>query len=404
MAHTSTTIYINRSSTPNQGVSVFDVNAVLKRNATDVGQLCSDQEWYDNNGTPALRRVYKINANAKYKPIRSSQRKVLTEADRQDAYYGLDITPSKGGASALASFIARYDSEWEYLPPRGEDNDEWHRLRDFDGGSGTHGYNHNANSFINANDLTLPQSTVVGQSVTFRIGLNTGNNLVADSISIDDLKLGGHEGTVFSELYGGLLFKSGNTYQLLTSPYKLGESNQSYVYTHGTEITFPAPQSTASYMVYPVLSANKYLTLSSTSSTDSIVSLPLASFPFTVVSETAVENLAITGQSARIGSGRYTVSFYVSLGGTEYDSINGYICYIREASDTNDRSGTLKKTIESSSALVKGTPQKVGPETIMGTTPNYVYIKVVDSARPAVYAEAWTKPKEVSPDPPTPIE
>lgn len=400
MAYEDGIISIKTVGGVSYGVSVYDVQRALGRGTPDVGQLCSDQEWYLDHIDPVtnepvylLRRVGKTNRWAKYKSIRLNKLGVLTDADRASIYFGLDVTPTKGGAANLASFLSRYPTEWAYLPPRGKGNgesgaDEWFRMLDFNG------YNRNANCFINISDIIFPGSTVVGQSSLFRIGLNSGVNLNTGSIGIADLRLNltGDTSIDFNDLYGGLLFVQGTSYKLITSPYKLGEQNQQYVSSYGTEITVPAFSSTGTYTVYPVFSSNKYLTLSDTGNTDDIVAVPLiGAKSFTIVSEQAVENIFISNARAVMGSGRYSVSFVVALGGTAYDSIY-YTYEIREATGPDDRSGTLVRSSSSNPQLVQGSPQSVGPQTIMGSIQGgWVYIKAYDSAREAVYAEAWAQ-------------
>lgn len=77
MAHNNGRIYIDPNTT---GVEIADLQQVLGRGTGDLGLLCSDQEWYDNGGTPTLRPLNppRINKWAWHKPIRQSS-------------YGLDL-------------------------------------------------------------------------------------------------------------------------------------------------------------------------------------------------------------------------------------------------------------------------------------------------------------------------
>lgn len=391
MAHSNGRIFIDPNTT---GVEIADLQRVLGRATGDLGLLCSDQEWYDTGvldwqGNPvyAIRPANKVNGWAKYKPFRGSAKKVMAEVDYQDSYFGLNVTPVKG--TTVASLITNFSSQWTYLPPRGAGAgdlgaDEWFRLRDFNG------YNHNANCFLHLDGCTLPSSTVVGTSATFCIAFNTGNNLQQDSISLADLKLGGSEGAAFKDFYCGLIFKSGSTYKLVTSPNTV--ENDAYV----CYITLPSPASTASYMVYPVLSRVAYSSLTTPSQTDDIIALPLSPFSFEVRSQQMVESLGVIDLSAQmLVNGRYNVTFKVALGGT-YPSISQANWEIHEATDYEDETGTIVSSGYVSN-LAQGSPQSVS-KTILSTPPQWVYIKVGDPANPSVVAKSWAEVMRVLPD------
>lgn len=388
------------------GISVYDVQRALGRGTPDVGLLCSDQEWYLDHIDPLtdepvylLRRVGKINRWAKYKPVRYNKLGILTDAERKSVYFGFDITPTKGGAADLSSFLTRYATEWTYHPPRGKGNgasgaDEWFRLLDFDG------YNRNANCFINEYDSIFPPYTIVGQSIRFRFGLNSGANLNTNSIGVADLQLNllGDITIDFNDLYGGLLFVQGTTYKLITSPYKLGEDNQQYVYTHGTEITVPAFDSTGSYTVYPVLSRNAYSVLTTPTNTDDIISLPvLENFgprAFEVRSEQTQQNLSVLIEPAPVAyvgeRGRLYVQF--SLGMTGNPNTMNAVYQIFAASYDGDTSGEqlgLSGTIN----LSAGTPGSVTIPGLNVTIPSYVRIHAYNSGIPAVQTnpDVWVE-------------
>lgn len=133
MAYNSNTgiVYIDTSTTPNVGVSIYDIQQALGRGDSDIGLLCSDRKWA---GT-SLVRAEKINPLAKYKPVRHSALAVLSQAQRASTRYGfgaglpptLDLTQNN-----------LPQNDWVYKPPRGKgggDNgeDEWYRFRDFEG-------------------------------------------------------------------------------------------------------------------------------------------------------------------------------------------------------------------------------------------------------------------------------
>lgn len=126
--HANGKIFIKTIGGVTYGVSVADIQQTLGRGTGDVGLLCSDQEWYDNNGTPALRDVNKINKFAKFKPVKSSNKGELTLADRQAAYFGFHtpklIHPSTPNADT---------AKWVYAKPTAGAPNEWFRLLDFNG-------------------------------------------------------------------------------------------------------------------------------------------------------------------------------------------------------------------------------------------------------------------------------
>lgn len=146
MAHNNGRIYIDPNTT---GVEIADLQQVLGRGTGDLGLLCSDQEWYDNGGTPTLRPLNppRINKWAKFKPFRNSAigfsldktqaSPELRSPDRLAqallANYGLTIP--RFGAS---DFKTHYSDPWVYNHPRGyngggNDVHEWYRILDFDG-------------------------------------------------------------------------------------------------------------------------------------------------------------------------------------------------------------------------------------------------------------------------------
>lgn len=133
MPYNSTTgiISIDTSTTPNRGVSISDIQSALGRGVGDLGLLCSDQEWYDDNGTPALRQVGKINPYAKYKPVRHATLTTPNDTQRKAINYGI-TAPVASNAPADTKLTA-----WTYDPPRGKGGgangaNEWYRMLDFE--------------------------------------------------------------------------------------------------------------------------------------------------------------------------------------------------------------------------------------------------------------------------------
>jgi hypothetical protein len=118
------------------GVAISDVQRALGRGASDLGLLCSDQEWYLDHIDPVtlepvylLRRVFKIRPMAKFKPVRHSKLGILTVAERASTRYGFGT-----GLAPTLNLTQTYpQNDWEYKPPRGRADNEWFRLRDFEG-------------------------------------------------------------------------------------------------------------------------------------------------------------------------------------------------------------------------------------------------------------------------------
>ena len=137
MAHNNSRIYIDTGQTPNIGVSIADIQAVLGRGVNDLGLLCSDKEWVENNGTDTLQDVNKINPMARHKPVRSPLMKVLEDTDFAGTRFGF-------GTATVPTLGGTFEAVWVYLKPRGKHgtatnpgtsatDDEWYRARDFDG-------------------------------------------------------------------------------------------------------------------------------------------------------------------------------------------------------------------------------------------------------------------------------
>lgn len=130
-------------------VSFGDVNAVLGTSHTDLHALCED-----NN----------INRFAKYKPVRSSVKGIMTDADFIAAGYGL---------SAPAAFYANTqnpDATWSYLKPRV--NIDWARLPDYD----FNGYAHNC-----VCPFGFEVSGELGSIVGIVLYTNSGANIITPS-------------------------------------------------------------------------------------------------------------------------------------------------------------------------------------------------------------------------------
>lgn len=215
MAHENGRIFIDRESTPNIGVSIADVQAVLGRGVNDLGLLCSDQEWFTDplTGIDSLRPTNKINENSKNKPVRSGILGVLTDEQFKAVNWGLRI-PDAASLLTLIGYVNNeesgsiptlFDPEsngesdarfykymrygWWYCRPRGRGNgpsgaNEWFRLRDFEN------YNGNASPVFSVE----PQRTSI-DSGAFYVDLIT--NLDLSDPDYADLGILDENGLVF---------------------------------------------------------------------------------------------------------------------------------------------------------------------------------------------------------------
>lgn len=149
MAHSNGLIYIDTSTTPHKGVEIADLQTVLGRSTGDLGLLCSDQEWYDNNGTPTLRPVNRINKWAKYKPIKDTTLGVLTSATRKSkdqGFVNIYYQTAEACFNAARSIVDGSVANWAYERPVGGIGVSPLRLLDFsnENSPASPGYNHSA--------------------------------------------------------------------------------------------------------------------------------------------------------------------------------------------------------------------------------------------------------------------
>lgn len=125
-----------------QGIDVrADVAYVLGRSTGDVGQLCGDVRWDDNE--QAWVDAHAINIYTKHKPVRWNSPAPLTSAQLGALRWGLSLN-----ANPVLSKNYQ-DPYWKYAPPRGRSRSEWYRILDFDG------YNHRAISPLQETNITL---------------------------------------------------------------------------------------------------------------------------------------------------------------------------------------------------------------------------------------------------------
>lgn len=110
-------IYIDRSVTPNIGISAHDVAECIGCGSEDVGTLCTS----DN-----------INMWARYKPIKHPATNVLTEDQRAASNYGISITKfDQNDITGIFNAAMSGDFGWVTEKPSGAPNERY-RLLDFD--------------------------------------------------------------------------------------------------------------------------------------------------------------------------------------------------------------------------------------------------------------------------------
>ncbi len=120
MAHANGRIYIDRTVTPNIGVSIADIQAVLETSDDTIGLLCSDQTWDKSVTPPVLVPVQRINKWAKHKPVRHAKLGTLTDSERRYAFYGFDANGIYDNTySGCFRSAVSNNGDWPYLAPRG---------------------------------------------------------------------------------------------------------------------------------------------------------------------------------------------------------------------------------------------------------------------------------------------
>lgn len=202
--NTNTHIFIDTSTTPNKGVEIADLQAVLRSSKNTIGGLIT----YGN-----------INKWAKYKPFRSSSLNP-DATTRQNAHYGLSIASATatdlGSPSSSSSFLGKLVAGqlvWDYLRPRGMNGGgsgvhEWFRMLDFNG------YYHD--SICPVGDV-YPVSTFTNGNGIIAWDLP---NLDNGNIQLSDFSV---NGTALTNFYlGVLLYQSDSRYNIVTSDSILG--------------------------------------------------------------------------------------------------------------------------------------------------------------------------------------
>lgn len=367
MSNQNGKIYIDTTTNPDTGVSVYDVQTVLGRGTGDVGLLCSDQEWYNN----ALRRVNKINKWAKYKPLRSSKLGTLTDAERVELNQGLTMTKYTNPAD----LVSGYESDYAYQPPRGKTTyNEWFRLLDFNG------YNHYAEGPVSS--FTCPSGEVTeNQDLIVRLYLSPSNQMPDGNLIWSDFDP--EDDKPISEYYFGVIIRTGtsSTYRVLTMSTMVGIGNP----IQELALTLPANLFTlgSSYTVYPILS---YDAITSVSSQGPYIagfySVPdTEPHTFTIVSIQRVVAYGIPegGFTATLGVGRVNWSLTGVMQVNTGTTVTGEFLYRIYDGAYDDNTHTIGGVIIESGTFYYG-QVPVAPSqatqtitgTIRGTTPQYL--------------------------------
>ncbi len=132
MAHSNGLIYVDNTTTPATGVSVYDVQQVLNVSSNDVGTLC-----VSNN----------INKYSKYKPVRWNTISQVSLNDLHTLHYGIYVDAD------IDISVGEQNPYWQYQRPRGGGYSEPYRLADFSG------YNHNAENPMRAISFPYNQTS-----------------------------------------------------------------------------------------------------------------------------------------------------------------------------------------------------------------------------------------------------
>ena len=147
MANNGTRIYIDTTSTPHVGVSIADIQTVLRIGSyNDIGGLI-------RNGN--------IKKWAKWKPIVHTGFSGMTSAVRKAANQGFVVSGSGtfifGESDGTNTFAAARDNgqDWTYVKPTGVIGTAPFRFLDFanEDSLGSYGYNHSAVRFVTINDV-----------------------------------------------------------------------------------------------------------------------------------------------------------------------------------------------------------------------------------------------------------
>lgn len=195
-------IYVDTTVTPNRGVSIDDVRAVLELDSRDVGTLCSSS---DNN----------VNKWAKHKPIvYANAIAPLTDAQFKEKNYGLTIpNPLMGNYTKIDDVILNAENAYTYTKPSGQMASPF-RLTDFNN------YSHSVKAPING----FPETIYIPTSVTTRVLNFTINQSTDYAIGLTDLP------SNFNSWYLAFAVKKNNLWNVKTSRYTINNGKGDYIF------------------------------------------------------------------------------------------------------------------------------------------------------------------------------
>ena len=211
MPHNNGIVYVDTTVTPNLGVSVEDVRAVLNLNSGDVGTLCGSS---NNN----------VNKWAKHKPIvYANAIAPLTDAQFKEKNYGLTIPDSLTGSyTKIDDVILNAEDAYVYTKPSGQMASPF-RLTDFNK------YSHSVKAPING----FPATVYISSNVNTYV-LNFPINQSTDyAIGLTDLP------SDFNSWYLAFAVKKNNVWYAKTSRYTINNGKGDYIFFNfGTTTTY----------------------------------------------------------------------------------------------------------------------------------------------------------------------
>lgn len=230
MPYNNGIVFIDTTTTPNEGVSIQDVKQALGRSTGDLGLLCSDQEWYDTgqtdqqgNAVYALRNAGCINPFALWKPFRNSAKYFVDATAQRTA-----IQAENGGFKQANGLLPTYSANggtagqiphaaWTYKPPRGVGGgyDEPFRLTDFAPLSGGVGYYSRA---VNPVGIMWPDKWRSDNLVVVLLNGNNPNWLRDLCLSFSDIIPSGSS-VGYGDYNFGLILSSSSGRDLILSTY-----------------------------------------------------------------------------------------------------------------------------------------------------------------------------------------
>ena len=378
MAHDTNRIFVGAT-----GVEVPDINAVTGTVGNDIGEVIEDG---------VSRGLF--NKWPKFKPVRSNLLKIMTLADMQDVYFGLDVPIyGSGHITVISDFLDAFATSYAYLPPRGGNRTpkEWYRHRDFEG------YDKRAVPFTNEPGCTLPREYRYGDNgggINFILSLNSGAGLY-DGISASEWKLGGSEGTAFSGLYFGLLFVHGtDAPKIITASSVLSGSGLTIHINEPSNQGLDGLNTSYTYTVYPILCSAAHTSMGSIGNTDQLVALPIPPFSFKQIPVSAQLVLTIANETATLDfRNRPRVQAdlgYLTTGGFSFISINATLY---RASYDGDTSGSQLEntTTYSFSGVTTSNPAHLdtGLLATMQNPPAWVRVHAVAPNQTGVQADFY---------------